>query len=323
MTGRSSPIDPAIVQRAAEWMARLLASDVSEADRLACANWRSAHPDHERAWQHLAAIDGKLREVPAEVAQYVLRSRRPSPMRRRVLGLAGAAAAGALVYGLREDAAAPFSLRVAFADYRTSTGDIREHTLPDGTRVVLDTASAIDVHYGAQARRISLLAGRILVHTAKDRSSRPFYVDTAQGSVQALGTVFSVQRAGPICRVSVHEGAVEIRPANAAGLAVQARAGQHADFSADHVTESTQGPEDTPAWSRGLMVASDMRLADLLGELSRYRRGVLRCDPTVAEMRVTGVFPLRDTDRALHNLTVGLPLRLSSFSPYWVTVTGL
>ena len=38
---------------AAEWMARLWAEDASAADADACAAWRAAHPEHERAWARL------------------------------------------------------------------------------------------------------------------------------------------------------------------------------------------------------------------------------------------------------------------------------
>ncbi|KAB8066695.1 DUF4880 domain-containing protein, partial [Janthinobacterium violaceinigrum] len=43
-----APIAPAVLQRAAEWMARLWAEDASAADADACAAWRAAHPEHER-----------------------------------------------------------------------------------------------------------------------------------------------------------------------------------------------------------------------------------------------------------------------------------
>ncbi|MBU5894848.1 DUF4880 domain-containing protein, partial [Vibrio cholerae O1] len=49
----SELLDPGIVQRAAEWMARLWADDASDEDRAACARWRAEHPRHELAWSRL------------------------------------------------------------------------------------------------------------------------------------------------------------------------------------------------------------------------------------------------------------------------------
>jgi ferric-dicitrate binding protein FerR (iron transport regulator) len=59
---------------------------------------------------------------------------------------------------------------------------------------------------------------------------------------------------------------------------------------------------------QGVLVAGNMRVGEFVAELARYRPGLLRCDPAVADLRVTGVFSLRDTDRALTNLTLSLPL---------------
>jgi transmembrane sensor len=68
----------------------------------------------------------------------------------------------------------------------------------------------------------------------------------------------------------------------------------------------------------GALVADEMRLADFLAELGRYRRGVLRCDPALADLRFSGVFPLNDTAAILAMLPQSLPVRVRTFSPYWV-----
>jgi len=63
-----------------------------------------------------------------------------------------------------------------------------------------------------------------------------------------------------------------------------------------------------------------MRLADFLVQLSRHRPGVVRCDPAVAELVVSGVYPLDDTDRVLAALAQALPVRADYATRYWVTV---
>jgi transmembrane sensor len=70
-------------------------------------------------------------------------------------------------------------------------------------------------------------------------------------------------------------------------------------------------------------VAENMRIADFLAELDRYRSGLLRCAREVAELRVSGVFSLRDTDRALQNLALSLPVNIVYRSRYWVSVEAL
>lgn len=63
-----------------------------------------------------------------------------------------------------------------------------------------------------------------------------------------------------------------------------------------------------------------MRLADFLTELARHRPGRIDCDPAVAEQRVSGSYPLVDTDRILEILQSTLPVRVLYFTRYWVRV---
>lgn len=319
--GPETPIDPAVVQRASRWMARLWSGEASDEEQTACARWRAAHPDHERAWRRLQAFEDRLAGVPPEVASQALRqpAAPAAGARRRALQMLGlAAVAGGGAWAVRETD----TWQAALAEHRTPTGEIRELSLPDGTRVVLSSASAIDVRFGTDERLLLLRAGEILVTTAPDPSAaaRPFRVRCRQGTVQALGTRFTVRQAGEFSHVAVFEGAVAIRPAEAPHEAAHVAAGQGADFSASRVAPTGAVQESAAAWSRGVLVADTMRLDDFVAELARYRPGLLRCDPAVAGLRVSGVFSLRDTDRALHNLTLALPVSLSTRTRYWVTV---
>ncbi len=86
------------------------------------------------------------------------------------------------------------------ADYRTAVGERREWTLADGSRITLNTNTAVDVLFDSQQRLIRLREGEILVQTATDNSplARPFLVSTAQGHMQALGTRFIVRQFEPV-----------------------------------------------------------------------------------------------------------------------------
>ena len=77
------------------------------------------------------------------------------------------------------------------ADYHSATGEIKQLTLQDGTRLWLNTASAVDVRYDRQRRQIVPISGDLLIDTARD--TRPF-LSCEQGQMQALGTRFSVEQ---------------------------------------------------------------------------------------------------------------------------------
>jgi transmembrane sensor len=85
----------------------------------------------------------------------------------------------------------------------------------------------------------------------------------------------------------------------------------------DTVAALTPGAD---AWTRGMLVVDNARLADLVHELARYRRGYLGVAPEVADLRITGSFPLHDTDKALSALLPTLPVQIERHTPYWVTV---
>lgn len=311
-------LDPAIVLRASEWMARLWSDSASEEDRAACASWRAESSLHELAWQRLQAFEDKLYQVPREVARHTLSESAPAAYLNRrsalqVLSLL--MTAGGLAYAVRGTE----TWQIATASY-SSAREIREITLADGSRVVLAPASAIDLRFNEQERLLILRAGEILVTTASDPSQRPFRVQSRHGLVRALGTRFTLRQDAHITAVAVFEGKVELRPAHAPHQPVLIETGQGASFSAAEVQPSLPVAESAAAWARGLLLADNMRLDELIAELAPYRSGLLRCDLAVAHLKVSGVFSLRDTDRALQNLVLGLPVKLVSRTRYWITV---
>lgn len=319
----SERIDPAIAERAAWWVARLWSGQASADERAACARWRGEHPDHEQAWRRIEALDARLRMVPAELAGPALGTR-PGPrqrQRRRTLvaiGL-GVSTAGIAGWLHRREVAT-----MLWADHVTATGEINEIRLPDGSSAVLGTATALDLRYSADERRLRLHRGELLVTTAPAPRDRPWPLRVAcpEGTVEALGTRFMVRREPAGARVTVFEGAVEIRPVRSAAASRRLEAGQQALFDHDRVQPPVSVPAAAAAWTRGVLVAESMPLADLVAELARYRRGVLRCDPAVAHLRASGLYSLRDTDRALDSLARALPVRVRRLSPWWVTVQG-
>lgn len=328
MSSRSAPyssthrhtVEAAIVKRAAQWMARLWSDDATEDDRAACARWRAEHPDHELAWNRLQGFEDKLYSVPQEAARQALRAPHGKNItRRRTIQLLGlGVVTGGITYFARDTDA----WRIAFAEHGTATGDIREIILPDGTQLVLASASAIDVQYSSHERLIVLRAGEIMVTTARDPAPayRPFRVQGRHGTVQALGTRFTVSQDEGLSHVAVYDGAVEIRPAHAPDDVTRIDAGQATSFSTHHVQTPRPAQESDAAWTRGILVANDLPLSQVIARLGQYRTGLLRCDSAIARLKVTGVFPLHDTDRALHNLTLALPVKTVYRTRYWVTV---
>lgn len=306
-------IDP-LIRQALEWQVTLWSGNVSAEEHTAFQHWLAADARHHAAWQAAQRLHEKLAGLPPTIGAHALRTPPKPPTRRRVLAALGWLAGGGIALGTARQSP---QWHIAFADHATRTGERRQITLADGSKIDLNTGSAIDVRFDATQRLITLREGEIRITTAPD-PARPFIVRTHLGQVRALGTVFRLQQQAGQIRVAVFDGAVAIQPAH--GTATRIDAGGQARFDATEVIDD--GPADTNAiaWTRHQLVAERLRLADFIAQLSRHRPGLLRCHPAVADLPISGVYPLADTDRVLAALTEALPLKITYVTPYWVTV---
>lgn len=316
------PIDRAVAREAAQWLASLYEEQTPE-DMAACARWRAADPEHERAWQRAQHINQKFGIVPSAVALPALGRKVRVDRRRAVRALLLLMTAGPVAYVSYRYA----SWSEMNADYRTAKGEHKEIQLADGTRVHLGTGSSIDVVFDGAQRLVRLHAGEIEVTTGSDDghpSYRPFIVQTAHGHIRALGTRFVVRKddGATTTRVSVLEHAVEIRPQAANDKLIVLNAGQQTRFSESGFDVIEQVDPHVADWTRGVLFASKMRLDDFAAELNRYRPGLLRCDPSVASLRITGAFQLDNTDNILNALPDTLPVEVLYRTRYWVTIVS-
>lgn len=308
------------IRAAAAWYARQCSGSFSDDEKAAWQSWLNASELHSRAWQQVESVRISLGGVPGHLAGPALRGL--SAKRRTALRtLAVLATAGPLAWlGQRGLAAEGFG-----ADLRSAVGERRSVTLADGSRLMLDTDSALDVAFDTQQRLLRLRRGRIMVTTAYDPEAtfdtpcRPFLVETAHGLCQALGTRFTVTTDSTHSLVAVLDDTVRVAPHAHPERPILLRAGQQVRF------DGAGGGAPEPAasagtWAGGSLVAVDMPLADLLAELARYRHGILRCDPAVAGLLVSGAFPVDDTERALQLLIDTFPLRRISYTRYWVEI---
>lgn len=308
-------LDPFILNEAADWLMRLSEGSVNDAERQEWERWRTSSPAHRQAWARAELLLSKLQGLPPALAMPSL-DRPSNPARRAAMGkLTALLALAPLAWGSWK----LNDWQQWTADYRAPVGERRELTLADGTGVTLNTDTAIDVYFDERQRLLLLRRGEILVRTATDPSpaARPFLVQTHEGRIQALGTRFSVREEPGHTRVAVLEGAVRIQIKGIGEQVVQA--GQRSGFTAVGFDALKPVDRSMMAWTQGMLMADNMRLVDFVNELSRYRNGVLRCDPAIAELRISGAFPINDTRRTLNMLAQTYPVSvISRLGDYWV-----
>lgn len=313
----SSMINPLILGEAADWLVQLHSGSATPSDHHAIAQWRNRSAEHALAWQRAEALLGEFRSVPANLAIQTLQraARKDGLSRRQTLTRIGLL----LMAGPLGIASQHVSWQQWTADQRTAVGEQKNLQLPDGSQVLLNTESALDIAFTPRERRVVLLDGEVLISTAKDLGARPFIVETPQGIARALGTRFCVRITGSRSQVSVLEGLVEVTP-QLLQQSTTLKAGERQNFKLNRLDPLEPFDTSALAWDKGMLLASNMRLDELLGELSRYRPGVLRCHADVAGLRVSGAFSLRDTDASLRLLSDTLPLKISSLTRYWLSV---
>lgn len=325
------PLARSVAREAAHWLMCLHSGQATEAQRQAWARWRSADPAHELAWQRAERLGEKLNRLPPAAGLQVLDRPQRQPGRRAVIGrlalLLAAVPTGHLAWRSWEAWGPAWT-----ASHQTATGERRSIVLADGTRVQLNTATALDVVFsaGPQGERLLVLhRGELLIETGADPDQpalhhRPFVVQTRHGRIRALGTRFLVRQlaADGSSQVAVQRSAVEIQPARAASQALIVQAGHQASFDDAGLHATEDADPHAAAWSRGLLLASNQRLADFIAELGRYRPGRLHCAPEVAELRISGAFQLDNTDAVLAALPHTLPVRVVHRTRWWVGITA-
>lgn len=300
----------AIDDQAAVYVARL-ASGVSAVERQDIYAWVAADPRHavafarmESAWE----ISERLRAAPPVLEPAAPASATPGGTRRRVLagGLAAAGAAAAVTVAWR---------RLANVElHRTGLGERRTVTLPDGSRVTLNTASTIEVAFGRTARQIRLVRGEALFEVAHDMR-RPFVVEAAGARFRALGTAFNVRVRPDVVELTVTQGVVAVVAeaegvSNAAPAKVAAGGGAVVRSGAVATTAlDTQRLRQRTAWQDGVLEFDGESLAQVVGEFNRYRRQpIVIGDPSLESLRIGGRFETDEADRFLTALTSSFPI---------------
>ncbi|WP_434030363.1 FecR domain-containing protein [[Pseudomonas] boreopolis] len=324
----SAPLPAAVVDSAIDWYARLASGLEDEAERIAFSRWHEADATHAEAWRRVQALGDRMARnaglVAPPLARRVLDATIEAPGRRRLLKTLAWAGTGATgLWLLRDPLALPERWDGVVADASTARGERRDLRLPDGSRLRLNTASAVDIRFDAHRRLLVLRHGEIEVTTTADAMRCPFGVETADGRLVPVSTRFGVRRDdGRGTLLTVSEGAVQAWPTGGE-RPLRVDAGRQLRFERGFAGAITPLDESAVAWTLGLISANRMRLGHFVGELARYRSGWLRCDPAVADLRVTAVHRIdgpASVEAILASLQEALPVRVSQLTRYWVTV---
>ena len=290
--------DDVVLAEAAAWIARLHGSERTPAVESAFREWLSADPAHVNAFARATDVW----DVIPGAASFTSRSSlRPAGMsdeltvnaqtwflvRWAACAMLLAAIAGVTAFLTRDPI------------YVTAPGQLHDVTLPDGTRVSLNTNSRLVVAYAQTERRVSLERGEGVFEVTRD-PSRPFVVQAGTEQIRALGTTFVVRKEEHEVAVTLIEGKVEIstrsrhlagEAAGTSGSTVLAPGERAVVRSGSRVSFDRPTMAAVTAWQRGEVMFDDVSLEYAASEINRYGNAlVVRVRPELAGLRISGVF---------------------------------
>ncbi|WP_030128661.1 FecR domain-containing protein [Pseudomonas sp. QTF5] len=307
----NSPADfsSQVAEQAVHWWMEIQQGPLNPRQQIAWQQWLDAHGEHRRAWEHIQRVNQRLRGLSSPLAHATLNAPKSAGRRQALKLLLILGAGSAVTWGMREHN----PLTPLLADYRSPIGQRRKVSLGDGSQVQLNTASSVDVRIEGQQRLIRLLEGEVLL-----TATQAFQVQTAQGLLKTQGGRLNVRQFSGHTQVAVFEGSVELTPNGGSPRMLQTA--RQLSFGARGIGAPLPLDANSGAWADGMLVAAHMRLGDFLDELGRYRRGQLNCNKNVADLLISGTYPLDDSERILDLLEISLPVKVRRFTRYWVTV---
>lgn len=303
--------------RASDWLARLRGPD-AERHRPAFERWILENPDHASAYESVRAawgVSDDIRYTPTGRARS-LPDRPPAHRRLAPYAIAAAAllalATGAFVLIVQPSATGP-AAHMPSDRFATAVGEIRTVTLTDGSRITLDTDSAVEAVLTGTIRQLRLERGRARFDVAHD-PDRPFKVETGAGMVTARGTLFDVARFDGQVHVVLLRGAVDVQmpaagPDPTAVRVERMRPGQQLTIAPQTATPA-RAVASEPKWPTGTLEFDGTPLREVLAEANRYGSAPIRlADPALGALRVTGAYRAGDSAGLARTLAATFGLR--------------
>ena len=313
-----------IQQQAAQYVARLYSGDMSAHDEQQLQAWCDANTSHLQEFNlQLAIWDSCTELYPTAVVV-----EKKSNIFKVAFAIAASLLVVVLSYSLTLSENHWFSETSAVAqashalshDYQTAVGEVSTVELADGTRVTLNTDTAMTVAFSASERRVVLQHGEAYFDVAKN-PDKVFVINVGDKRIRVIGTKFNVRQSADTLKVSVTEGLVAVQDAKKVHSDdfvdqqdTLLPAGSVAAFSgASQVVSSAASEEINSAlnWRKGVFRFENESLASVVSEFNRYRlQKIVLQDKQVEGLRISGVFYLKGGDSIINALKATLPIEV-------------
>lgn len=290
--------EPTKIEReAVEWFTRLLNPPVENEELAAFEAWRTK-PENLAAYNRVEDIsrlalslqdDPDIQAVVSAArrrrasATPAVPNQRPSSYRWAIgFAVTSLLAASAVIW------------KISQPSYETPIGRQLTTQLPDGTRVQLNTNTALKVRFDGKVRRVELQRGQAFFDVAHD-AAHPFIVAAGDTEVRAIGTRFDVRRDQGAVKVVLAEGRIAVTERGAGRPGWTLTPGE-AVTTGKGVSPPRPVRTDVAAatgWTEGRIRFHATPLSDAVSEINRYsREKIVLGDDVPSDALVNGEFPI-------------------------------
>ncbi|MEO9273813.1 FecR domain-containing protein [Marinomonas sp. 5E14-1] len=318
-----SKVSKKSMHEAADWLVRQQEKELTKAEGREFELWQHSCDSNRLAWQRAQSFISRVDSLPKDIAGAVLNRPDDESRRFHMRKLALLLVSGPFLWG---------SYKVVesqhwSADYRTAKGQKKQVTLPDGTIVTLNTATAFDASFDQNRRLLSLREGEIEVNAPSTHYNgvASFTVKTKEAVLSLLDTNLTVRKYRDFTRVGVIEGQALISPIVTNNVSdSRLEAGLQVDVSNDGVLSKKPLLAGTTSWLANMLAVHNMPLNTFIEELSRYHTGLFRVSPDIQNIEVSGAFPVKDINIVFNMLSNTYPINIKqNLSRYWVTLEAV
>jgi len=310
-------IESQIANSAHEWLIKITSGAATDSDIDAFEAWREENPEHGIAYANASQIWNELGVLARSPQGENLRKSVDESLEKQSIfaffshsikqrfgiphyAFASVAALLLLFFLIQTT---PPHVPVL---YQTTTSEVREISLADGTIVTLGPLSRIEVDITDEGRNISLQEGQAFFDVAKNPEN-PFYVKAQDTTVRVLGTKFDVHFGPKDITVGVLEGLVQVTPKQPKEELQESKlltAGQIVSTSAEGFTNDITVAQIKPgSWREGRLAYKEIEFSKVIADANRYySRKIVLEDDSLENVHITTSFDVEQIDIFLKSL---------------------
>lgn len=330
------------LDQAVDWMITLQEHSDDQALRSQFEEWLETSDKHQEAWQEISStksLMSSLLETEADELKRLkedelsVRSLNKSQQVGRVTVGALRPASGGFRFAVLSSVFclllcllyfSPLLMLYLKSDYMTGVGDVRVISMVDGSKIHLDSQSAIQVDFEENSRTVHILKGRAFFDVSRDEN-RPFKVKSNRAEVTVLGTQFEVDTTEQKGAVSVVEGAVsvqlkDVEKRQKLSLTKLMKGDRYSFIDKEKRAENT--PEKFASWRKGKLIVDGWYAKDVIDELGRYYNGSVFFNGKLASLnKLSGVYDLNSPKDAIKLVAATEGLKVKEITP-WILVVS-